>query len=95
MEELGFEQERHEARLVHKETMLNEGGRLIPRGIGDDGEGREGGLGRRRRQIIRDDMIAAIDQIVFKDLAAVGTQDVGDMMISTSDFPDLSGQGRA
>ena len=95
MEELGLEQERHEARLVHKETMLDEGGSLIPRGIGDDGEGREGGIGRRRRQIIGDDMITAIDEVVFKDLAAVATQNVGDMMITTSDFPDICGQGRA
>ena len=75
--------------------MFDEGGSLIPRGIGDDGEGREGGVGRRRRQIIGDNMIAAIDQIVFKDLAVMGTQNVGDVMITTSDFPDLRGQGRA
>ena len=95
MEELSLEQERHESRLVHKEAMLDEVGSLIPRGIGDDGEGREGGIGRRRRQIIGDDMITAIDQIAFKDFAAITTQNVGDMMITTSDFPDLSGQGRA
>ena len=95
MEELGLEQERHEARLVHKETMLDEGGSLMPRGIGDDGEGREGGIGRRRSQIIGDDMITAIDEVIFNDFTTMGTQNVGDMMIATSDFPDLSGQGRA
>jgi hypothetical protein len=40
-------------------------------------------------------MITAFDEVIFKDFTTMGAKNAGDMMIAASDFPYLSGQGRA